>query len=159
MVCRDVGTVCNHYGGDSENVIHRDAMLTSYQLLKEISSPSTVVRPAHTRTLSTPGLRVGERQPLLRRRSLDEFDAGSDDIPPATPVAGGTILGVHNLAIVMPQFIVSLAASIIFRVVDKQVDGDPMNDNVYFGKNGVVWVLRFGGLCTLFGYVILALFF
>ncbi|KAF8917872.1 MFS general substrate transporter [Mucidula mucida] len=127
---------------------------TVTQLLKEISSPSTVVRPAHTRTLSTPGLRVGERQPLLRRRSLDEFDAGSDDIPPATPVAGGTILGVHNLAIVMPQFIVSLAASIIFRVVDKQVDGDPMNDNVYFGKNGVVWVLRFGGLCTLFGALI-----
>ncbi|KAF9019235.1 MFS general substrate transporter [Hymenopellis radicata] len=105
------------------------------ELLKEISSPSTVVRPAHTRTLSTPGLRVGERQPLLRRRSLDEFEAGSDEIPPATPVAGGTILGVHNLAIVMPQFIVSLAASFIFH-------------------NGVVWVLRFGGLCTLLGALI-----
>jgi len=23
--------------------------------------------------------------------------------------------------------------------------------NTYLGKNGVAWVLRFGGLCTLFG--------
>lgn len=92
---------------------------------------------------------MGDRQPLLRTRSLHEADA--DDISAATPVAGGTILGVHNLAIVMPQFVVSLAASIIFRTVDKEIDDDPANDNVYFGKNGVVWVLRFGGLCTLFG--------
>ena len=28
------------------------------------------------------------------------------DVPDAEPVAGGTILGIHNLAIVFPQFIV-----------------------------------------------------
>lgn len=29
------------------------------------------------------------------------------DAPNAEPAAGGTILGIHNLAIVFPQFIVS----------------------------------------------------
>jgi len=36
----------------------------------------------------------------------------------------------------------------IFRAVDADVDDDP-SSNTYLGKNGVAWVLRFGGLCTL----------
>ncbi|KAI0322524.1 MFS general substrate transporter [Amylostereum chailletii] len=68
-----------------------------------------------------------------------------------TPVAGGTILGVHNLAIVMPQFIVALVSSAIFHAVDgEDSTNDPESHNSYYGKNGVAWVLRFGGLCTLF---------
>lgn len=38
-------------------------------------------------------------------------------------------------------------ASTIFRIVD--ATEDPDNHNTYLGKNGVAWVLRFGGLCTL----------
>lgn len=122
------------------------------ELLKDMSSPPAPIR-SHTRTLSTPPRRiVSERQPLLRTRSLDEFEADEDEVPSETPVAGGTILGVHNLAIVMPQFVISLVSSFIFRVVDKGADNDP--SNVFYGKNGVVWVLRFGGLCTLAGAMI-----
>jgi len=50
---------------------------------------------------------------------------------------------------------VAIVTSIIFKVVD----GDPRLENVaelpntYLGKNGVAWVLRFGGLCTLFGAI------
>ena len=40
-------------------------------------------------------------------------------------------------------------SSAIFRVVDADIDEDPTNHNTYLGKNGVAWVLRFGGLCTL----------
>jgi len=71
-------------------------------------------RPIHTRVLSTPANlwrpeeRAHERAALLRRHSLvpeaelnDMGDVGS------APIAGGTILGIHNLAIVIPQFIVS----------------------------------------------------
>lgn len=67
-------------------------------------------RPSHSRTKSTPAVRrrsdAGERAPLIRRhRSYNQ------DEPDATPephnAAGGTILGIHNLAIVFPQFIVS----------------------------------------------------
>lgn len=66
-------------------------------------------RPSHSRTRSTPAGRrnqaVNERDPLLRRRrSFDENEAGY--VPEAESFAGGTILGIHNLAIVFPQFIV-----------------------------------------------------
>ncbi len=109
-------------------------------------------RPSHSRALSTPVMRrnsrpaEGERTPLLRRRS---FDQHNPDVAPAEAVAGGTILGIHNLAIVMPQFIVALASSAIFAIVDADADNDPSNDTALYGKNGVAWVLRFGGVCTL----------
>ncbi|KAJ7180236.1 major facilitator superfamily domain-containing protein [Mycena crocata] len=128
------------------------------ELLKDLSTsppPGSEARPSHARTLSTPTAapRRGsdERQPLLRSRSYDAYDAGSEDVPPAARVAGGTILGVHNLAIVAPQLIVAIATSVIFRIVDGETDSDPNNENTYLGKNGVAWVLRFGGVCTLFG--------
>lgn len=133
----------------------------------------------HIRNISTPGGRPSfsgsERQPLLRRRSYDDFgNQPEEEEAPALPLPGGTILGIHNLAIVMPQFIVclvcllitfrtlqsvqvALASSAIFRIVD----GDSPSTlqlladlpNTYFGKNGVAWVLRFGGFCTLIGAV------
>lgn len=75
-------------------------------------------RPAHQRVASTPAhrhyptrRRMSERTALVRRHSL--MGAGG----PVTndlrymgpePVAGGTILGIHNLAIVTPQLLVSL---------------------------------------------------
>ncbi|KAJ3716334.1 hypothetical protein DFJ43DRAFT_1006864 [Lentinula guzmanii] len=132
------------------------------ELLKELSARAedkTHVgerRPSHSRTHSTPGLRnihMNERQPLLRRHSLDEFGNDStDQSSPQTPVAGGTILGVHNLAIVTPQFMVAVVTSIIFRIADGSAGNETGDDsNTYYGKDGVAWVLRFGGLCTLVG--------
>lgn len=48
-----------------------------------------------------------ERQPLIRRHSLGPRE--EDEELDSKPVAGGTVLGIHNLAIVMPQFIVSIS--------------------------------------------------
>jgi len=49
-----------------------------------------------------------DRTPLLRSRSTDRVtDAHDEEDAGKTKMAGGTILGVHNLAIVMPQFVVS----------------------------------------------------
>ncbi|KAJ7179008.1 MFS general substrate transporter [Mycena filopes] len=127
------------------------------ELLKDLSAPPTAsgFRPSHVRTLSVPvaGHRRGsdERSPLIRSRSYDAYEAAAEDVPPAARVAGGTILGVHNLAIVAPQLIVAIATSFIFKIVDGHLDADPDNESTYFGKNGVAWVLRFGGVCTLFG--------
>ncbi|KAH8105925.1 MFS general substrate transporter [Cristinia sonorae] len=112
-------------------------------------------RPSHSRTQSTPAFRPNpnEREPLLRRRrSFDEHNV--EMTADKSPVAGGTILGIHNLAIVFPQFIVALVASAIFRAVDAEVDNDPSNHSTFYGKTGVAWVLRFGGLCTLMGAVL-----
>ncbi|KAH9918249.1 MFS general substrate transporter [Epithele typhae] len=119
-------------------------------------------RPSHGRTLSTPGERrgsrtvnaevaQGERAPLLRRRrSFGEHDAEEAVVTEAA--GGGTVLGIHNLAIVMPQFVVAIASSLIFRAVDGEAESGPHGGGgTFYGKNGVAWVLRFGGICTLFG--------
>lgn len=124
----------------------------------------------HFRNASSPTIhrwrnrRGGEREPLIRRRSLGP-PGEENELAQAQPVAGGTVLGIHNLAIVMPQFLVSLLSrlmhdlplltnlqiaiisSAIFKIVDSVED--PNDHNTYLGKNGVAWVLRFGGLCTL----------
>jgi len=132
------------------------AMWVPFAIIMEIlkEGPTTAAlaarRPSHTRVLSTPSPRrfIDERQPLLRRRSFDAYEAGAGEVPVA-PMTGGTILGIHNLAIVMPQFIVALVTSAIFRIVDGGPPGVPDDGNTYLGKTGVGWVLRFGGCCTL----------
>lgn len=66
-------------------------------------------RASHTRTVSSPNLLrtvlLSEAQPLLARRR--SFEDQTDNSQKAARVAGGTILGIHNLAIVLPQFLVS----------------------------------------------------
>ncbi|KAJ7068403.1 MFS general substrate transporter [Mycena amicta] len=124
------------------------------ELLKDLSTPP-VTRPTHSRTLSVPvPARRGsdERQPLLRRRrSFDAYEAEQEDVPTAARVAGGTILGVHNLAIVAPQLIVAIVTSMIFHAVDGNLPAEDGGDSTYYGKHGVAWVLRFGGAATLIG--------
>ncbi|KAG1759805.1 major facilitator superfamily domain-containing protein [Suillus occidentalis] len=104
---------------------------------------------------------ASEHDPLLGRSSEVESVADAEDEAndSETRPAGGTILGIHNLAIVMPQFIIAIVSSVIFRIVDESApvstpspipDLEP-DQNTYLGKNGVAWVLRFGGLCALIG--------
>jgi len=96
-------------------------MLYFFQFLKELDeTPSeqnsvnriaatTSGRPSFGRAISSPNINrniVNERQPLIRRRSYQEFEATVTEDGPVVPVAGGTVLGIHNLAIVFPQFIV-----------------------------------------------------
>lgn len=78
-------------------------------------------RPTHARTASTPlGWRShptspagraspDERTPLARSYSTADLDGANEmEYTGQGPVAGGTIMGIHNLAIVFPQFIASL---------------------------------------------------
>jgi solute carrier family 45 protein 1/2/4 len=147
-------------------------------------------RPATSRPIARRS--VDERDPLMQpEHDGTEADGATAGEPlnerETKPLAGGTILGIHNLAIVMPQFIVciipishliahpmsrppqiALVASFIFHIVDESAPAElppPHPEDIlstiiladfgdhttYFGKNGVAWVLRFGGLCTLFG--------
>jgi len=75
-------------------------------------------RPLHFRAASTPigawrsqpssPSRFDERTPLSRSYStadIEDFEE-SLEYKGSGPVAGGTIMGIHNLAIVFPQFIV-----------------------------------------------------
>ena len=177
-----LGTLRYHNGGQWSHTISYICLVldaTSRQFLKELDcpAPESIVRPSnrrasHTRTASSPNLlrtALSERQPLLSRRRSFEDQADNEDTRKPARVAGGTILGIHNLAIVFPQFLVSLdaylpnqnlrifnvlpkvsiASSAIFKVVDAEAHNDPTNTGAFYGKNGVAWVLRFGGLCTL----------
>lgn len=54
---------------------------------------------------------------------------------------GGTILGIHNLAIVVPQFGVALVAAGIFGMLDGRENGGE-GEGGLGGKPDVVWVLR-----------------
>ena len=85
-------------------------------MLKEPPAPVVRdVRPTHIRNFSAPSqpLRYGERQPLIRSRSYDEYDTNPEDVMPETRSAGGTILGIHNLAIVLPQFVVRISGTVL----------------------------------------------
>jgi hypothetical protein len=46
----------------------------------------------------------------------------------------------------------AIASSAIFKLADAEAHNDPMNTGAFYGKNGVAWILRFGGLCTLVCY-------
>lgn len=123
------------------------------ELLKEMHAKIPHLHEAATE--------VSEQDPLLDRSPEVESDSDTEGeaSDSETRPAGGTILGIHNLAIVMPQFIIALVSSMIFRIVDESspISAPPPSPdlepdhNTYLGKNGVAWVLRFGGFCTLIG--------
>lgn len=91
---------------------------------------------------------------------------------------GGTVLGIHNLAIVTPQFVVAVIAALIFRAADAAPqaagmalllptsqhapllgllaqglgsDAQSVQEAPAYGERtrGVAWVLRFGGAMAL----------
>ena len=72
------------------------------------------IRPTHVRNFSAPNQppRYGERQPLIRSRSYDEYDTNPEDDIPETRLSGGTVLGIHNLAVVLPQFVVRISGTV-----------------------------------------------
>ena len=84
--------------------------------------------------------------------------------------AGGTIMGIHNLAIVFPQFLVSLLnlpttrrealispleqIAVIASLIFKWVDGEEPATGGFVKRHhaqtsGVAWTLRFGGLMAI----------
>jgi hypothetical protein len=121
-----LGALLDYHGGKASTKLPQsNTHVLRVQFLKEMEKSEVTVqsrsdqsrarspnrRPSHSRVASTPAylhpgfLTDGERTPLLRHRSMDDTDAIADDEKGG--VAGGTILGIHNLAIVAPQFIVS----------------------------------------------------
>ena len=68
----------------------------SIQNLNRTTSPPTVTDD------------LTERTPLLGHQLIPEGDPTDLELSQAKSVAGGTVLGIHNLAIVFPQFIVCL---------------------------------------------------
>lgn len=71
---------------------------------------------------------------------------------------GATILGIHNVAIVIPQFLIAILASLILRQGSIFEGGQQLYslDVDANARNGVsvVWVLRLGGLAAFFAAIL-----
>lgn len=125
--------------------------------LPGVETRSEDAPPPYSRRLSLPTpswnarerVAAGERTPLVRSRSYVADEA--DDDEPKKALGGGTILGIHNLAVVIPQFVIAIISSIIFRIVDEKENSA---GHLYLGKQGVTYVLGFGGFCALFAALI-----
>lgn len=87
----------------AESVARRNAL--------EAAASGSSNRPFQ-RVSSTPsqlwkqGAVTTERSPLLRRHSYKGETLTNEMNPTGAPAAGGTVLGIHNLAVVLPQFLV-----------------------------------------------------
>ncbi|CCU98822.1 unnamed protein product [Malassezia sympodialis ATCC 42132] len=113
----------------AQRIMERPRSLASDETPRLPHGPSTLDRERHapsSRTISASyGASIVSRGPDV----VKPDDLGTRD----HSACGGTVLGIHNLSIVIPQFVVAFAASLIFRLTH--------------GHHGdVAWVLRFGGL-------------
>lgn len=113
-------------------------------------------QPSWGRSRATPPL-ANEHTSLVPSNDADtsmESGKGTSKTHPT----GGTILGIHNLSIVMPQFFVALIAALIFKLLGHNDPSDPSDPNagggLKNGNNDVIWVLRFGGMMALLGAIV-----
>ncbi|KAJ6597801.1 MFS general substrate transporter [Mycena vulgaris] len=70
----------------------------------------------------------------------------------------GVILGIHNIFIVVPQFLVTGLAAAVFAVADgappPAVPGHPAQQGDGEGRNSVVYVFRIGGIWASIAFVL-----
>lgn len=134
-------------------------------------TPPSPATPSYSNKNTFPQpFRADIRQPsLIRARASAAITECSPLLPDRSDVessplvrgedkreqAGGTILGIHNLAIVAPQFFVAIVAAIIFKIIGAAREGEVPGEGEdgLRGSNDVVWVLRFGGLASIAGTV------
>ncbi|CAG8566202.1 5287_t:CDS:2, partial [Funneliformis mosseae] len=103
----------------------------------EAITENTLVRPTEINDI--------ENDSTLASSSLSQLIDTNEQIE--GEFDAGMILGVHNMYIVFPQFVVSLISAIIFKLVNSKVGNVETND-------GVGWVLRFGGFMALIAAVL-----
>lgn len=107
-------------------------------------SPLESITPPSGSSAASQRLASGSFQPSVVSRGL-EISAPSE--PPTMigeSARGGTILGIHNLAIVVPQFLMALLTSFIFRLAQGGISPSARHHTVQDAS--VALVLRFGGL-------------
>ncbi|KAF3085440.1 hypothetical protein TWF569_009338 [Orbilia oligospora] len=78
--------------------------------------------------------------PSIRSGVHGDYEARDDYVDQA-----GIILGLHNFAVAAPQVIATVLSSIIFKALQKPRGAE--------GDESMAWVMRFGGLATIFAAV------
>lgn len=112
-----------------------------------IARGSTIIRENHPsisneNNRSTSGIRLP--------RDYDD-EEGSDhlsEVGEESGTKGGTILGIHNLSIVFPQFFISLISSLIFKHFN-QPSHSSLDREGEGGAPGLQYVLLFGAVAAL----------
>ncbi|GAA6044081.1 hypothetical protein JCM8097_000197 [Rhodosporidiobolus ruineniae] len=143
----------------------------SHARVEDVGSSSS--SPAH----SPARVAANERTGLLAKNGGRGGEGGEDgelegEVGEKPRPSGGTLLGIHNLAVVLPQFFVALVAALIFKLASSSrtpsfLYSPPPLPSLHSlpalssappastpEVSDVVWVLRFGGLAALVGAVV-----
>lgn len=96
-------TVILHHSDDSDEELENELQDLSYSLDAVSSSPTGVA-------------------PIRRRASPAPRQSKTTN----TADKAGVILGIHNVFVVLPQFVVTLMASIIFRIMEPGTGGEAL---------------------------------
>ncbi|KAJ7190222.1 MFS general substrate transporter [Mycena pura] len=83
----------------------------------------------------------------------DEFGVRAAEGIGGLSTKAGVILGIHNIFIVIPQFLVTGLASIIFAIFDGSGAPDPAS-SPQPGRNSVVYVFRIGAIWASIAFVL-----
>ncbi|BGP51627.1 hypothetical protein JCM10450v2_007577 [Rhodotorula kratochvilovae] len=128
--------------------------------VSSLRNASFAIHPSQQSEASSPTRELSFTAPHERASLLPRAHEPRAKSPPASGAGGGgTILGLHNLAIVLPQFFVALVAAGIFRLTARAAahalsgEGGDGGGGELGGEDDVVWVLRFGGLASALGVV------
>ncbi|GAA5955707.1 hypothetical protein JCM3765_001827 [Sporobolomyces pararoseus] len=136
-------------------------------------SPASPASPRFPRHSERSPLLPSRRERQNSRQSQQTEQSGSKGgmVQEHTTPNGGTVLGIHNLAIVAPQFLVAIISAIILKLTSSSSSSPSSvvarllvsaasggegggGDEELRGQNDVVWVLRFGGLAAVGGAIL-----
>ncbi|KAI8850416.1 hypothetical protein BC829DRAFT_155443 [Chytridium lagenaria] len=84
---------------------------------------------------------------LLHMKPLDD----SHGLPPANHLSAGIVLGIHNIYIVIPQFVSTLITSLIFTAVESiapDTGGTP-GFSAKSNSDAYGWCLRIGAIASM----------
>ncbi|RUP12771.1 hypothetical protein BC936DRAFT_139797 [Jimgerdemannia flammicorona] len=87
-----------------------------------------------------------EHRHMIAKDPLSKHD---DDHTGSPATSAGILLGIHNMYIVLPQFLVTFLSSILFRVLEPDTASAPASEEmgeVAAGADTIGVVLRFGGV-------------
>lgn len=125
------------------------------------ATTSTSALPSPTSARNQARSSLTECSPLLPSNTRSPYPSNQDGTPSPEAAAeaaeaGGTILGIHNLSIVAPQFLVALISAGIFKILSlaRSAPSLFLVGEAGDATNDVVWVLRFGGLAAAVGCVV-----
>ncbi|CAG8492188.1 3826_t:CDS:1 [Acaulospora colombiana] len=91
--------------------------------------------------LSTSLISPSNSNPIV---ALQQDHYGNEDI-----VSSGTILGIHNMFVVFPQFFATFFSSIVFAILEPVDKGPTDEGELDAGVDSIGFVLRCGGLVAI----------